>query len=115
MISNHCAAVQRRRVSIGCELVVPNNLIFLDEPTSGLDAASAFHVISAVRKLAEGCRTIISVIHQPSSEVFALFDKLCLLSDGQVVYFGDAHRAIDMFASAGLPVPANRNPAVSVL
>lgn len=102
---------QRRRVSIGCELVVANALIFLDEPTSGLDAASAFYVISAVRRLAEGCRTIIAVIHQPSSEVFALFDKLCLLSDGHVVYFGDAHRAADMFSAAGLPVPANRNPA----
>ena len=51
-----------------------------------------------------------SVIHQPSSEVFALFDKLCLLSDGHVVYFGAASRAADFFAQAGLGVPANRNP-----
>ncbi len=52
-----------------------------------------------------------SVIHQPSSEVFSLFDKLCLLSDGHVVYFGAADRAIDFFAEAGLPVPTHRNPA----
>ena len=51
-----------------------------------------------------------SVIHQPSSEVFALFDKLCLLSDGHVVYFGAASRAADFFEQAGLGVPANRNP-----
>ena len=51
-----------------------------------------------------------SVIHQPSSEVFALFDKLCLLSDGHVVYFGAANRAIDFFEAAGMGVPNNRNP-----
>lgn len=102
---------QRRRVSIGCELVTSPKLIFLDEPTSGLDSAAAYYVMAAVRRLAERCRTIISVIHQPSSEVFALFDKLCLLSDGHVVYFGAANRAIDFFAEAGLPVPSNRNPA----
>ncbi|PSC72150.1 ABC transporter G family member 11-like [Micractinium conductrix] len=102
---------QRRRVSIGCELVTSPQLIFLDEPTSGLDSAAAYYVMAAVRRLAEHCRTIISVIHQPSSEVFALFDKLCLLSDGYVVYFGAANRAIDFFAEAGLAVPTNRNPA----
>lgn len=44
-------------------------------------------------------------------QVFSLFDKLCLLSDGNVVYFGDAARCEDMFSAAGLPVPAKRNPA----
>lgn len=102
---------QRRRVSIGNELVVSPKLIFLDEPTSGLDSAAAYYVMAAVRRLAEHCRTVVSVIHQPSSEVFALFDKLCLLSDGHVVYFGAANRAADFFADAGLAVPVNRNPA----
>jgi ABC-type multidrug transport system ATPase subunit len=55
---------QRRRVSIACELVTSPTLIFLDEPTSGLDAASAFYVMSAVKKLAKRCRTVCSVIHQ---------------------------------------------------
>lgn len=92
-------------------LVLSPTLLFLDEPTSGLDSASAFYVMDTVRKLCENCRTIISVIHQPSSEVFSLFDRLCLLSDGMVIYFGDASKAVDMFASAGLPVPAMRNPS----
>lgn len=47
--------------------------------------------------------------------MFALFDKLCLLSDGHVVYYGAANRAIDFFAEAGLGVPANRNPAGEAL
>lgn len=100
---------QRRRVSIGCELVVNPTLLFLDEPTSGLDSAAAFHVMSAVRRLASGCRTILAVIHQPASETFELFDKLCLLAAGDCVYFGDASRAADMFAAAGLPVPSTRS------
>ena len=96
-------------MSIGCELVTSPTLLFLDEPTSGLDSAAAFHVMSVVRRLAEGCRTILAVIHQPSSETFELFDKLCLLAAGDCVYFGDASRCQDMFAAAGLPVPATRS------
>ena len=100
---------QRRRVSIGCELVTSPTLLFLDEPTSGLDSAAAFHVMSSVRRLATGCRTILAVIHQPASETFELFDKLCLLAAGECVYFGDAGRCEDMFTAAGLPVPAARS------
>ena len=100
---------QRRRVSIGCELVTSPTLLFLDEPTSGLDSAAAYHVMASVRRLTEGCRTIVTVIHQPSSETFELFDKLCLLASGDTVYFGDALKAQDMFASAGLAVPATRS------
>lgn len=83
--------------------------MFLDEPTSGLDSAAAFHVMSAVRRLAEGCRTIVTVIHQPSSETFELFDKLCLLAAGETVYFGDASLAVEMFNAAGLQVPTTRS------
>ena len=100
---------QKRRVSIGCELVTSPTLLFLDEPTSGLDSAAAFHVMASVRRLTEGCRTIITVIHQPSSETFELFDKLCLLASGDTIYFGDALRAEDMFSAAGLAVPSTRS------
>ncbi|GIM01286.1 hypothetical protein Vretimale_6074 [Volvox reticuliferus] len=101
---------QKRRVSIGCELITHPGLLFLDEPTSGLDAASAFHVMANIRTLAEHSRTVVTVIHQPSSEVFELFDKLCLLSGGAVVYFGVASDALAMFEAAGLPCPPLRNP-----
>ncbi|MEW5317657.1 MAG: hypothetical protein WDW38_008939 [Sanguina aurantia] len=86
-------------------------LLFLDEPTSGLDSAAAFHVMAAVRSLAERGRTIVTVIHQPASEVYELFDQLCLLSKGSVIYFGAAAAADAAFSAAGLPCPANRNPA----
>ena len=74
---------EKRRLSIGCELLTSPTLFFLDEPTSGLDAASAYYVMKGIRSLAEGGRTVISIIHQPSSEVFELFEKLCLLSNGK--------------------------------
>lgn len=101
---------QKRRVAIGCELITHPTLLFLDEPTSGLDAASAFNVMRTIRQLAEHDRTIVTVIHQPSSEVYELFDKLCLLSGGQVVYMGKASSALEMFEAAGLPCPPQRNP-----
>mmetsp|Transcript_30928 Transcript_30928/g.80622 ORF Transcript_30928/g.80622 Transcript_30928/m.80622 type:complete len:634 (+) Transcript_30928:180-2081(+) len=100
---------QKRRVSIGCELVTQPAILFLDEPTSGLDAASAFFVMDTVRTLAERNRTVLTVIHQPSSEVFELFDQLCLLTRGSTIYFGPACDAIHAFTAAGLPCPPARS------
>jgi len=101
---------QKRRLAIACELLTHPTVMFLDEPTSGLDAASAFFVMDAISKLAKQGRTIVTVIHQPSSEVFDLFDQLCLLSSGRLVYFGDATDALAVFEEAGLPCPTLRNP-----
>ncbi|KAL9233670.1 hypothetical protein vseg_008635 [Gypsophila vaccaria] len=103
---------EAKRLSIGLEILTRPRLLFLDEPTSGLDSASAFFVVQALRSVArDGGRTVISSIHQPSGEVFALFDDLCLLSSGEVVYFGDAKNAVLFFAEAGFPCPSRRNPS----
>lgn len=102
---------QKRRVSMGVELISKPQILFLDEPTSGLDSAAAYHVINVCKKLASGGHTVICTIHQPSSEVFHKLDKLLLLSKGQVVYFGKTEAAIDYFAKAGFPCPQYTNPA----
>ncbi|KAL9367860.1 hypothetical protein Peur_039059 [Populus x canadensis] len=102
---------EKKRLSIAIEILTRPHLLFLDEPTSGLDSASAFFVIQTLRNIARDGRTIISSIHQPSSEVFALFDDLFLLSGGETVYFGDAKMAIEFFAEAGFPCPRRRNPS----
>lgn len=103
---------QRKRVTICVEMLTRPRLLFLDEPTSGLDSASAFSVIETLRQLArDGGRTVVSSVHQPSSEVFALFDDLCLLSSGESVYFGDAKLAPQFFAETGFPCPSRRNPS----
>ncbi|GAA0172791.1 hypothetical protein Leryth_009618 [Lithospermum erythrorhizon] len=102
---------EKKRVSIALEILIRPRLLFLDEPTSGLDSASAFFVIQALKSVARDGRTVISSIHQPSSEVFALFDDLYLLSGGQSVYFGEAKMAVKFFAEAGFPCPSRRNPS----
>ncbi|TMW61639.1 hypothetical protein Poli38472_010702 [Pythium oligandrum] len=81
---------QMKRLTIGVELAAQPSVLFLDEPTSGLDARSAKLIMDGVRKVADSGRTIICTIHQPSTEVFMLFDSLLLLKrGGQTVYFGD--------------------------
>uniref|UniRef100_A0ACD5TQ84 Uncharacterized protein n=1 Tax=Avena sativa TaxID=4498 RepID=A0ACD5TQ84_AVESA len=103
---------EKKRLCIALEILTRPRLLFLDEPTSGLDSASAFSVIETLRTLAiDGGRTIVSSVHQPSSEVFALFDDLCLLSSGETVYFGDAKLAPQFFAETGFPCPSRRNPS----
>ncbi|XP_010102371.2 ABC transporter G family member 15 [Morus notabilis] len=102
---------EKKRLSIALEILTKPRLLFLDEPTSGLDSASAFFVIQTLRNIALDGRTIISSIHQPSSEVFALFDDLFLLSGGQTAYFGLAKMAVEFFAKAGFPCPSRRNPS----
>ncbi|XVF15235.1 hypothetical protein REPUB_Repub09cG0133300 [Reevesia pubescens] len=103
---------QKRRVSICIEILTKPKLLFLDEPTSGLDSAASFHVMSRIIKLARrDGRTVIASIHQPSGEVFELFDNLCLLSSGKTVYFGPVSMAEQFFAATGFPCPALRNPS----
>ncbi|KAK4479237.1 hypothetical protein RD792_014748 [Penstemon davidsonii] len=106
---------EKRRVSIAVEILMRPRLLFLDEPTSGLDSASAFFVTQTLRALSRDGRTVIASIHQPSSEVFELFDRLYLLSGGKTVYFGQASEAYEarslFFAQAGFPCPALRNPS----
>ncbi|KAM7470624.1 hypothetical protein LguiA_008807 [Lonicera macranthoides] len=103
---------QKRRVSICIEILTHPKLLFLDEPTSGLDSAASYYVMSRITHLdnREG-RTIITSIHQPSSEVFALFHNLYLLSSGRTVYFGPAKSTNAFFSANGFPCPTLQNPS----
>lgn len=71
---------ERKRTSIGVELITNPSLIFLDEPTTGLDSYTATQVMRTLRDLANSGRTIVQTIHQPNSDIFELFDKLMLLA-----------------------------------
>lgn len=80
---------QRKRLSIGVEMVANPSVLFMDEPTSGLDARSAAIVMRAVRNVANSNRTVMVTIHQPSMEIFEAFDQLVLMQrGGRLTYFG---------------------------
>ncbi|XP_078442909.1 ABC transporter G family member 9-like, partial [Wolffia australiana] len=103
---------ERKRVSIGQELLVDPSLVLLDEPTSGLDSTTAARIVAALRGVARGGRTVVLTIHQPSSRVFYMFDRVLLLSTGRAVYYGEGSAAMGYFAELGLMSPSlATNPA----
>jgi len=109
---------EKKRVSIGVELITQPSIIFLDEPTSGLDSYAAYSIVNTLKDLAKlGC-TVISTIHQPSSEVFHLFDRVLLLTSGRLIFDGPTDGPGGMseyFSSVGMPVPPETNPADHVM
>ena len=86
-------------------------ILFCDEPTSGLDSFMAMSVVESMKSLAKKGKTIVCTIHQPSSEIFEMFDKLCLLAEGRQAFIGTLPEAYDYFNSQGYRVPYNYNPA----
>lgn len=82
-----------------------------DEPTSGLDSFMAHSVLQVLKNLARKGKTIILTIHQPSSELFGLFDKILLMAEGRVAFLGTPNQAAEFFRQLNSPCPSNYNPA----
>lgn len=106
---------ERKRVSIGNEILINPSLLFLDEPTSGLDSTTALRTIQILQDIAEAGKTVLTTIHQPSSRLFHRFDKLILLGKGSLLYFGKASEAMDYFSSIGCSPLIAMNPAEFLL
>jgi ABC-type multidrug transport system ATPase subunit len=103
---------EKRRVGIACELVTSPSILFLDEPTSGLDAFNAFNVVECLVTLAKTYnRTVIFTIHQPRSNIVALFDQLILLAKGKTVYSGPFSSCQSYFDHIGYTCPPGFNIA----
>lgn len=102
---------ERKRVSIGQEMLVNPSLLLLDEPTSGLDSTTAQIIVSTLWELARGGRTVAMTIHQPSSRVFYMFHKVLLLSEGNAVYFGNGSTVMDYFSGVGYAPSFAMNPS----
>ncbi|KAL5740966.1 hypothetical protein ACOSQ2_030146 [Xanthoceras sorbifolium] len=101
---------ERRRVSIGINIIHDPILLFLDEPTSGLDSTSAFMVVKVLQRIARSGSIVIMSIHQPSYRIVSLLDNMIILSNGQTVYSGQPTRLPHYFMEFGHPVRENENP-----
>ena len=121
-INNYISGGQRKRLNIALELIREPAVLFLDEPTSGLSSADTEKVINLLKEQTFKGKLIVVNIHQPSSDVYKLFDRLWLLDRGgypvfdgnpidAITYFKSAARYADAETSA-CPTCGNVNPEI---
>ncbi|XP_047341730.1 ABC transporter G family member 26 [Impatiens glandulifera] len=108
---NGISGGERKRTSIGYEILVDPSLLLLDEPTSGLDSTSANKLLQILLGVAKAGRTVITTIHQPSSRMFHLFDKVLLISEGHPIYYGKPRESLEYFSSLRFVPEIPMNPA----
>ncbi|XP_035262830.1 broad substrate specificity ATP-binding cassette transporter ABCG2-like [Anguilla anguilla] len=102
---------EKKRCSVGMELITSPSLLFLDEPTTGLDANTANSIISLLHSLSRKGKTVIFSIHQPRYSIFRQFDHLTLMNKGEIIYAGAASQAMDYFEEMGYQREEFNNPA----
>lgn len=106
---------EKKRTAISVELMTNPTMCFLDEPTSGLDTAAAYKVVEVLKDLTKLRQSVLCTIHQPSSEIFHLFDNAIFLAKGQVIYQGKPSGIKPHFEALGFQCPAEYNPADFVM
>lgn len=102
---------ERKRCSIGMELITSPSLIFLDEPTTGLDANTANSLMRLLHTISRKGKTVIFSIHQPRYSIFRQFDHMTLMNKGEIIFAGAADKALGYFEKAGYKCEAFNNPA----
>ncbi|XP_020598949.1 ABC transporter G family member 10 [Phalaenopsis equestris] len=101
---------ERRRVSIGVELVHNPAVLLLDEPTSGLDSASAYLIVAMLKSMAAGNgKTVVLTIHQPGFRILELLDRVVLISDGVVRHQGSLSLLEKRLEDGGHKIPPHIN------
>jgi len=89
---------QRKRLNISLELIREPAILFLDEPTSGLSSRDSENIVDLLKELARKGKLLFVVIHQPSSDIFKMFDKLIILdTGGYLIYNGNPVESIEYF------------------
>jgi ABC-type multidrug transport system ATPase subunit len=100
---------QRKRLNIALELIREPAILFLDEPTSGLSSRDSENVIDLLKELSLKGKLIFVVIHQPSSDIYKMFDKMIIMdTGGYTAYYGAPVEAVSYFKKATLQVDSNR-------
>ncbi|XP_019167341.1 PREDICTED: ABC transporter G family member 6-like [Ipomoea nil] len=100
---------ERRRVSIGIDIIHKPSVLFLDEPTSGLDSTSAYSVAEKVKDIAKSGSIVVMTIHQPSFRIQMLLDSIIVLARGRLVYSGTPTDLPGYLSVFGRPVPDGDN------
>uniref|UniRef100_A0A914RHX3 ABC transporter domain-containing protein n=1 Tax=Parascaris equorum TaxID=6256 RepID=A0A914RHX3_PAREQ len=112
---------ESKRLAFACEILTDPQILFCDEPTSGLDSFMAAQVVSCLKDMSKQKKTIVVTIHQPSTQVFLMFDNLCLMAMGQVAYFGPVSKVCDFWKelalsmTIGLECPPTFSPADHII
>ncbi|XP_054839494.1 ATP-binding cassette sub-family G member 5 [Eublepharis macularius] len=101
---------ERRRVSVAAQLLQDPQVMLLDEPTTGLDCMTANQIVMLLSELAQKGRIVIITVHQPRSELFQVFNKICIMSFGELVFCGGPSDMITFFESCGYSCPEHSNP-----
>lgn len=96
---------QRKRLNIALELIREPSILFVDEPTSGLSSRDSENVMDLLRELALKGKLIFVVIHQPSSDIYKMFDKMIILdTGGYLIYYGNPVEAVTFFKKADMQI-----------
>ncbi|XP_070564590.1 protein white-like [Ptychodera flava] len=101
---------EERRLSMASELLTRPSVLFCDEPTSGLDSYMAASVVTSLKELAAKGHTVICTIHQPSSNVCAMFDKVLLMASGRCAFLGSVNATLRFFKDIGYECPSTYCP-----
>lgn len=102
---------ERKRVSIGHEMLLNPSVVVVDEPTSGLDSTAAGRMVETLAGMARKGRAVVASVHQPSSRAYQMFDALLLLAEGRCLYYGRGSDAVEYFGSMGFSLGMHVNPA----
>lgn len=107
---------EKKRMSIGVELMSDPDILFLDEPTTGLDATTALDVIKVLKKLnVDSGMSIVAVLHQPRPEILELFDQVMILSEGHIVFDDHPRQISKRISKLGQPLLSFKNPAETIM
>ncbi|XP_071634440.1 ATP-binding cassette sub-family G member 1-like isoform X2 [Temnothorax longispinosus] len=106
---------ERKRLSIGVEMITKPSVLLLDEPTSGLDSVASNQLVNMLHGMARENCSVVCAIHQPSSQMISLFDDIMVLNRGRSMYCGPKSEILNTYSIAGFTCPSFYNTAEFVL